>query len=698
MRTKYQWGKGFKLSTVLRTAGAADLKANPTLAAGDVTISKDGGAFASLGTLPAVTPAAGRRVEVTISDAEAQAKEIEIVFVDQTATKEWDDQTLILSAFDAREGRVQYPTSASLVDRSNVLAGVATKASKPSFYILQTSMTASGMYDFDPRLLIGSVLRNEERGIDFIILGGYWFNDTGDRTYSVFGVAKDLNLFGCTEGGLVTPYSAGWTGAADEAGQGNGWTFICTYTNRTGETSGDVLEIYIDPNMISEHQVSNMLDLRRIQLANDLGNALDIQATGGNNNGAYFRGYGTGHGMYLDGAFGNGTSRALYASAYGTSVEFKVGTGTGCIAFKVDGSNASAGIGMQILGGSGGKALDAAEIGVPATLGDGASLAANMLSLAGKTASAATYDRATDSQEAIRDRGDAAWVTGSSTALTAQETRDAMKLAPTAGAPSAGSVDAHLDTIEGDTTTDIPALIAALPTDADVNAQCDLAISDAALATAVNLASVKTDTGTTIPAAIAALPTDSDVQVAAAAAISAAEPIDANVTTIEGADATDTLATAAAVGAGAALAAYDPPTSAELVSEINSVQVDIAAVQADTDDLQSKIGTPIALDGSAATLAAMLTKMADDNGGADFDATTDSLEKISTVIGTTLKLTDTVDSTTVSIILQKLMAMADGRFAKNTPAANQITFYKRDNLTPLFVVEIATAGRSRILG
>lgn len=46
----------------------------------------------------------------------------------------------------------------------------------------------------------------------------------------------------------------------------------------------------------------------------------------------------------------------------------------------------------------------------------------------------------------------------------------------------------------------------------------------------------------------------------------------------------------------------------------------------------NNIGTPIALDGGALTIAAMLTKMADDNGGADFDATDDSLNKISDAI------------------------------------------------------------------
>jgi len=49
---------------------------------------------------------------------------------------------------------------------------------------------------------------------------------------------------------------------------------------------------------------------------------------------------------------------------------------------------------------------------------------------------------------------------------------------------------------------------------------------------------------------------------------------------------------------------------------------------ADINTLVTYVGTPIALDGGSATLGSMLTKIADDNGGADFDATTDSLEKL----------------------------------------------------------------------
>lgn len=83
------------------------------------------------------------------------------------------------------------------------------------------------------------------------------------------------------------------------------------------------------------------------------------------------------------------------------------------------------------------------KLGTVVDLGDGTTLAANMTSLAGKTASAASYDRTTDSNEAIADSGGGG--------LTAQQTRDAMKLAPTGGAPAVGSVDEHLDNILVDT-------------------------------------------------------------------------------------------------------------------------------------------------------------------------------------------------------------------------------------------------------
>jgi len=43
-----------------------------------------------------------------------------------------------------------------------------------------------------------------------------------------------------------------------------------------------------------------------------------------------------------------------------------------------------------------------------------------------------------------------------------------------------------------------------------------------------------------------------------------------------------------------ALAVYDPPTHAELTSEINDVQTDVAAVQSDTNDIQTRIPAALA--------------------------------------------------------------------------------------------------------
>lgn len=66
-------------------------KANPTLASGDVTISKDDGAFANLATLPTVAPASGVAVQVELTGTEMTADKVVIVFSDQTSPKEWAD-------------------------------------------------------------------------------------------------------------------------------------------------------------------------------------------------------------------------------------------------------------------------------------------------------------------------------------------------------------------------------------------------------------------------------------------------------------------------------------------------------------------------------------------------------------------------------------------------------------------------------
>ncbi len=121
-----------------------------------------------------------------------------------------------------------------------------------------------------------------------------------------------------------------------------------------------------------------------------------------------------------------------------------------------------------------------------------------------------TFDASTDSTEAVRDRGDAAWTTA-----TGFSTLDA------AGVRSAvGLGSANLDTQLGDLPTNAElatsqaaaddatlAAIAALNnlSAAQVNAEVDTAIADAALATAANLATVAGYLDTEIAATLAAV-------------------------------------------------------------------------------------------------------------------------------------------------------------------------------------------------
>ncbi len=69
------------------------LQVNPTLAVGDVKVSIDGGAFNNIATLPAATPAGGRKVTGTLTLDEMNGDRIAIQFVD-VAGAEWCDQVI----------------------------------------------------------------------------------------------------------------------------------------------------------------------------------------------------------------------------------------------------------------------------------------------------------------------------------------------------------------------------------------------------------------------------------------------------------------------------------------------------------------------------------------------------------------------------------------------------------------------------
>lgn len=71
------------------------LKAAPTLASGDFKVSKDGGAFANLATLPSVQPSGGVRIKIALSASEMDADEVVVTAIDG-AGDEWHDRMWVI--------------------------------------------------------------------------------------------------------------------------------------------------------------------------------------------------------------------------------------------------------------------------------------------------------------------------------------------------------------------------------------------------------------------------------------------------------------------------------------------------------------------------------------------------------------------------------------------------------------------------
>lgn len=84
----------FAVSLVDRVAPHA-YKASATLAAGDVKVDIDGAGFNNLTNLPAVTPAAGKRVEVDLTAAEMNGDVITVLFSDASGDQ-WNDLMVVL--------------------------------------------------------------------------------------------------------------------------------------------------------------------------------------------------------------------------------------------------------------------------------------------------------------------------------------------------------------------------------------------------------------------------------------------------------------------------------------------------------------------------------------------------------------------------------------------------------------------------
>lgn len=80
----------------LVTKGGTDWKDAPTLAAGDVQVKKDAGAFGNITTLPALDAAGEKVVKVALTAGEINGDVVVVRFIDQTNPKEWEDTGMVI--------------------------------------------------------------------------------------------------------------------------------------------------------------------------------------------------------------------------------------------------------------------------------------------------------------------------------------------------------------------------------------------------------------------------------------------------------------------------------------------------------------------------------------------------------------------------------------------------------------------------
>lgn len=103
-------------------ANTCVFQANPTIVAGDVVISIDGGDYANLVNLPLPTPAGGKQVQVQLTADEMNGRNISVIFSDQYGAEWCDHHVLIQTEFVpiVRDG-----TAAGGTDTTITLDGAA---------------------------------------------------------------------------------------------------------------------------------------------------------------------------------------------------------------------------------------------------------------------------------------------------------------------------------------------------------------------------------------------------------------------------------------------------------------------------------------------------------------------------------------------------------------------------------------------
>ena len=91
-------------------ANPSIFQSNPTIAAGDFKVSKDGGALANLTALPSVSPASSKMVMIDLDATEMTADNITVICSD-AAGAEWGDVVINIQTSARQVDDLAYPTT-----------------------------------------------------------------------------------------------------------------------------------------------------------------------------------------------------------------------------------------------------------------------------------------------------------------------------------------------------------------------------------------------------------------------------------------------------------------------------------------------------------------------------------------------------------------------------------------------------------
>jgi spore maturation protein SpmB len=194
------WGTAYTFRAPIVKAGSTDyaLTADWTPAAGDVKVSKDGGAFANITTLPTFIASAAA-LNWTLSAAETEATEVVIQVID-SATKAVQDQFFRLQTTKAAALQVGVPQAAQSAGDTAITLD-ATAAAQTDFYKGSVVAIISGDGANQARIITAyngtSKVATIDRGWDVALTTG--------GTRSVFAVFPQ---------GLNQPLTSGQTTSA----------------------------------------------------------------------------------------------------------------------------------------------------------------------------------------------------------------------------------------------------------------------------------------------------------------------------------------------------------------------------------------------------------------------------------------------------------------------------------------------------